>query len=436
MTATTSIPYDWLRKIPHSLLEKDEIPILSSPGPFPIDRFSALLAKTFQLDRLDIQLSPWENRSSEHLLKGLGEPLKIVNIELSPLSGTLTWAMSEKDINLLMAIVLTKEARASDLIDKSYLDGFFDFLTMEALLAFNRTEYDKGLVPHIIDSAAAPDEGNLSLDVLFNCNGTSFNGRLILSEEFRHSWKERNAQRKMTIDMSPELAEKIQVIVHLEAGNTCLKRSEWASVHPGDYIPLDDYSYEPGTDKSRVMITLHGQPLFRAKIKQGNIKILEFPLYHEVETPMKDDDDDFDFEDDDDDDSFHDDDDEDYEDDEGDDDDDFDIGDDDPSIADVKTPPPIKKAEPPAVQPSTETKVKPAQTSMASADTIDMTIVVEVGRLQMSVQKLLELQPGNLLELDVHPENGVDLVVQGRCIARGELLRIGDTLGVRILDKG
>ncbi len=40
----------------------------------------------------------------------------------------------------------------------------------------------------------------------------------------------------------------------------------------------------------------------------------------------------------------------------------------------------------------------------------------------MSVQKLLELQPGNLLELDVHPENGVDLVVNGSCIARGRTL--------------
>ena len=54
----------------------------------------------------------------------------------------------------------------------------------------------------------------------------------------------------------------------------------------------------------------------------------------------------------------------------------------------------------------------------------------------MSIQKLMELEPGNTLELDIHPESGVDLVVNGRRIGKGELLRIGDHLGVRILDIG
>lgn len=75
------------------------------------------------------------------------------------------------------------------------------------------------------------------------------------------------------------------------------------------------------------------------------------------------------------------------------------------------------------------------QQKLAPKD-IPLTVVVEVGRIQISVQKLLELQPGNLLELDVHAENGVDLVVNGKAIGKGELLKIGDALGVRILDKG
>jgi flagellar motor switch protein FliN len=48
----------------------------------------------------------------------------------------------------------------------------------------------------------------------------------------------------------------------------------------------------------------------------------------------------------------------------------------------------------------------------------------------------MELQPGNMLEVDLHPENGVDLVVNGKRIGKGELLRVGETLGVRILDIG
>jgi type III secretion system YscQ/HrcQ family protein len=67
---------------------------------------------------------------------------------------------------------------------------------------------------------------------------------------------------------------------------------------------------------------------------------------------------------------------------------------------------------------------------------IPLDITVEVGRIRMSIQKLMELQPGNMLELDIRPENGVDLVVNGQKIAKAELLLLGDNLGVRIIDIG
>ena len=34
------------------------------------------------------------------------------------------------------------------------------------------------------------------------------------------------------------------------------------------------------------MPVINGSPFFRAKIKQGSLKILEHPLYHEVDTTM------------------------------------------------------------------------------------------------------------------------------------------------------
>ena len=54
----------------------------------------------------------------------------------------------------------------------------------------------------------------------------------------------------------------------------------------------------------------------------------------------------------------------------------------------------------------------------------------------MSARKLLELRPGNLLELDVHPDSPISLVTNGKSIARGELIRVGEVLGVRILEIG
>jgi flagellar motor switch protein FliN/FliY len=65
---------------------------------------------------------------------------------------------------------------------------------------------------------------------------------------------------------------------------------------------------------------------------------------------------------------------------------------------------------------------------------IPMTIAVELGRINMSIQTLFDLQAGNMLDLNVTPEQGVNLTVQGKKIARGELMRVGDVLGVRILE--
>lgn len=67
---------------------------------------------------------------------------------------------------------------------------------------------------------------------------------------------------------------------------------------------------------------------------------------------------------------------------------------------------------------------------------IPLNIVVEVGRLQMPIKTLMELKPGNLLNLNIHPESGVDLIVNGCRIGKGELLQIGETLGIRILELG
>ena len=54
----------------------------------------------------------------------------------------------------------------------------------------------------------------------------------------------------------------------------------------------------------------------------------------------------------------------------------------------------------------------------------------------MSVEKLSSLQQGNLLDLDIRPENGVMLVVNGKVFGNGELVLIGDNVGVRIKEIG
>jgi flagellar motor switch/type III secretory pathway protein FliN len=51
----------------------------------------------------------------------------------------------------------------------------------------------------------------------------------------------------------------------------------------------------------------------------------------------------------------------------------------------------------------------------------------------MNVDKLLQLSPGNVLELGVKPEQGVYITIGGKRLAHAELIKVGETLGVKIL---
>ena len=73
---------------------------------------------------------------------------------------------------------------------------------------------------------------------------------------------------------------------------------------------------------------------------------------------------------------------------------------------------------------------------MLSSQEIPITLTVEVAKLQMNVAKLLQLKPGNTLELNMRPEQGVALTVNGKRIAKGELVKLGESLGVKILQIG
>ena len=183
-------------------------------------------------------------------------------------------------------------------------------------------------------------------------------------------------------------------------------------------------------------MTVEGVPLFRARIKQGSIKILEFPLYHEVEAPMnKNEDDEDEFEESEIEETEEEDFDED-EDEEEDEEEDFDEEElTEESEAEVKKPE-RKELAAKAAAPGAPPAAPAEKHEFVKPEELSLTIVVEVGRLQMSIQKLMELQPGNVLDLNIYPENGVDLVVNGRRVGKGELLKVGETLGVRVLDIG
>ncbi len=63
---------------------------------------------------------------------------------------------------------------------------------------------------------------------------------------------------------------------------------------------------------------------------------------------------------------------------------------------------------------------------------VDLQVMIELGRTQMLVEDVLKLSQGSVVELDKLAGDPVDVYVNQRLIARGEVLVLNDNFCVRI----
>ena len=152
---------------------------------------------------------------------------------------------------------------------------------------------------------------------------------------------------------------------------------------------------------------IHDTPILRARLKKNSLKILDYAFYYEEEIPMTNEDL---------------------------------PPEEEPSVEDFSEEEPLSDSEEEMQEESPLWSEKPSSNGstekVISTQEIPLTLVVEVDRIRMPLDKLLQLSPGNILELTVRPEQGVHVTVGGKRVARAELVKIGDMLGIKILQLG
>jgi len=73
----------------------------------------------------------------------------------------------------------------------------------------------------------------------------------------------------------------------------------------------------------------------------------------------------------------------------------------------------------------------PAAPGVAPLD-LPVTLIVELGRVNLTLNQLAGLKPGDVVELGRHSRAPVELTSSGRLVARGELVLLDTELGVRV----
>lgn len=372
---TTHPPLAWLRRIAPELKEMDQIPLFGNAPLFDWSRFSSLLSSRFGIQNFSISAEEQKWLQPDELKKGLGPNLLVIPITVSPLEGTLFWIMSREDISRFTSWMVNGKTRTRALTSEILQEGFYRYLLLESLDAIQGIEPLTHFTLHLNEEAPLSEEKGYCIDMEISFDDRSCWGRLVIPSDFRRSWVQAFSQ--MASEYYPtELARLTPLILGVKTGSVLLHRSEWDKIKEGDLLLLDKGSYDARHGSGLATLMLGQTPLFNVKIKQNKIELLDYAFYYEDTMQQN------------------------------------------------------QKPLPESNQP------EPAEGEVVAIKELPLYVTVEFARLKMTLDQLMHLNPGNMLDLPIHPDQGVSLTVNGQKVGRAELVYLGETLGLRILEIG
>ncbi|NLK75700.1 MAG: flagellar motor switch protein FliN, partial [Clostridiales bacterium] len=65
---------------------------------------------------------------------------------------------------------------------------------------------------------------------------------------------------------------------------------------------------------------------------------------------------------------------------------------------------------------------------------VPLEVTVELGRTSRSIKEILDFTPGTIIELDRLAGEPIDVLVNGKLVAKGEVVVMEETFGIRLTD--
>ncbi|MEM8727686.1 MAG: type III secretion system cytoplasmic ring protein SctQ [Chlamydiota bacterium] len=373
----------WIRQVESLVLGAEEIPMWGSFPTFPWKSFASELAASLGVKDLKISVGSAEWKQGGGLLIGMGRsPLQLA-VELSPLKGNFSLVFPSEDFSKLSSWFIHPEAANDGFSDPYLQKGFLRYLCTQSMEIIEKMAIFPGLAPKLIDICLAKEDA-YCIDLAIEYEGKTIWGRLICPEHFQRSVK-RHYAHDWSFSFPSDLYQSVVAEVSVTVGQTALPQKSWEKIQDGDFVMLDRCSYHPKLKKGTFQLECEGTPLFQTKVKEDSIKILDY-AHHFEEDEMDD---------------------EKYE----------------------------QSFDKPTDEETASVEDSPKE-PMISPKQVPVSLTIEVARLKMNLDKLLKIKPGNVIELGVRIEKGVNLVANGQCVGRGELLQIGDVIGVKITKLG
>lgn len=364
------IAQDFFKKIAQELFEKDEIPLFTKSF---IDL--SLLKKQLQ-EKIDPALSftvlNTEWKEKEEMQKGFAPGSESLCFCLEPLTTPLHFMIAKKDIEKIVSFFFGLTGLDSDLID-----GFYQYLILKILELIEENCTQNGVSLQLADKNFVQEDG-IAVDIEISLKENKTLGRLILPNSFRKEYNRYFASIAL-----PKKLNHFDVGLGLQIGTITIGYEELTNLKAGDFLLPDKLTADPLKEKARAILTFANKPLFYVKISENRIKILDHALYQEEEMEMKD-----------------------------------------------------KKIE---NETNGEEEFSVEKVSLGEEPLIEIkdapvTLAIELAKISINTEKLMNIKAGNFLELPIPSFEKVSLTMNGKVIAKAELITIGEKPGIRILE--
>lgn len=272
-------PLSWIRRIALELPELNTIPLFGNSPPFDWSLFSSKLATRFGFSKMEISPKDQMWRELHSVKKGMKTDAHALSITIAPF-GNVHWLMSNEDLVKLTTSLMKPSQKPRPPISEIFQEGFYRFILLQALDALQELKPFPELTLQISDEEFSDQNKAFCIDIEIDIDGKACWGRLVLPEDFRTKWIQYFSH--LQTDYFPShLAKQTELDLSLKTGSVTLSREEWDELELGDFLLLDQTSYDAHKGTGVCLLMLQKNPVFNAKIKQGRVEIIDYAFYYE-----------------------------------------------------------------------------------------------------------------------------------------------------------
>ena len=384
-------PGGWIKQIEASILESKQLPMWGSFPGFPWEEFSNSLSNHFGLKELKLSRGAAEWRMESETFSGMGSSPLQLNIEMTPLKGSLSLVFPLEDFQRLSSWMIDPKAGKEEFSDPFLQKGFFRYLAVETLHLIDTMHLFKKIKPKLVDMPLSGEKA-YCIDIALEKEEESVWGRLVCPPLFHKAFQDHYAGECSLSDWAP-IYQEIDVEASITAGRVSLNQKSWNALSKGGFLILDYCSFSPALQRGTFQLKVNDAPLFQIKLKEDRIKILDYALYHE-ESQMNDE-----------------------------------------TSREIEQEP-SSNGEPPKKGEDDLSFGRADAKEVIEPSQVPIHLSVEVASMKINLDQLLKLKPGNVLETSLTAQQSVNLIANGRCMAKGHLIQIGDVIGVKITQIG